>query len=101
MFRIRVLAPALGCWMALSFTICVLGGLIAPGLPIPHESLELFLPGFTWISWRSFALGFVETFVYGVIAAVLFVPLYNFFARREKMGLTSVDPKRPPERVTL
>jgi hypothetical protein len=88
--------------MALSFTICVLGGVIAPGLPIPHKSLELFLPGFTWISWRSFALGFVETFAYGVIAAVLFVPLYNFFARRyEGAGPTSVDTTRATERATL
>ena len=71
-----------GCWMAITFTICVLGGVIAPSLPIPHRTLELLLPGFTWISLGSFVLGLVETFLFGVYAAWLFVSLHNFFARR-------------------
>ena len=82
MLNIKVWAMSLGCWMAATFTICVLGGVIAPGLPIPHRTLELLLPGFTWISMGSFVLGFVETFLYGVYAGLLFVPLHNFFARR-------------------
>ena len=59
MFRIKVWAPTLASWMAISFTICVLGSLIVQGLPINHEGLELFLPGFTWISWGSYVLGTV------------------------------------------
>ena len=82
MLNIKVWAVSLGCWMAATFTICVLGGVIAPGLPIPHRTLELLLPGFTWISLGSFVLGFVETFLYGVYAGLLFVPLHNVFARR-------------------
>ena len=82
MYKIRIWAAALGCSAAISFTICVLGGLIAPGLAIPHQSLELFLPGFTWISFSSFVLGLVESFAFGVYAALIFVPLHNFFARR-------------------
>lgn len=82
MLNIKVWAVSLGCWMAATFTICVVGGVIAPGLPIPHRTLEILLPGFTWISLGSFALGFVETFLYGVYAGLLFVPLHNFFVRR-------------------
>ena len=88
MFRIKVWAPSLASWMAISFTICVLGGLIVPGLPINHEGLELFLPGFTWISWGSYVLGLVETTLYGAVAAVLFVLLHNFFARRAPRDVT-------------
>ena len=82
MLNIKVWAMSLGCWMAATFTICVLGGVMAPGLPIPHRTLELLLPGFTWISVGSFVLGLVETFLYGLYAGLLFVPLHNLFARR-------------------
>ena len=68
--------------MAISFTLCVLGGVIAPGLPIPHRTLEVLLPGFTWISPGMFVLGLAETFLYGVNAGWLFVLIHNFFARR-------------------
>ena len=67
--------------MAISFTLCVLGGVIAPGLPIPHRTLELLLPGFSWISLGAFVLGLVETFLYGVYAGCLLVLTHNFFAR--------------------
>ena len=49
MFRIKVWAPTLASWMAISFTICVLGSLIVQGLPINHEGLSSScrgLPGF-------------------------------------------------------
>ena len=82
MLNIKVWAMSLGCWMAATFTICVLGGVIAPNLPIPHRTLELLLPGFTWISLGSFVLGLGETFFYGVYAGLLIVLLHNFFARR-------------------
>ncbi len=82
MLNIKVWMMSLGCWMAATFTICVLGGVIAPSLPIPHRTLELLLPGFTWISLGSFALGLVETFFYGVYVGWSFAMLHNFFARR-------------------
>ena len=91
MLKIKVWAPALASWFAISFTICVIGGLIVPGLPINHEGLELFLPGFTWISVGSFVLGLVETTLYGAVAAVLFVLLHNFFARRVSPTVTPSD----------
>jgi fructose-specific phosphotransferase system IIC component len=82
MLNLKTWTMSSGCWMAITFTICVLGGVIAPSLPIPHRTLELLLPGFTWISLGSFVLGLVETFLFGVYAAWLFVTLHNFFARR-------------------
>lgn len=82
MLNLRTWIVSSGCWMAITFTICVLGGVIAPDLPIPHRTLELVLPGFAWISPGSFVLGLVETFLFGVYAAWLFVSLHNYFARR-------------------
>jgi hypothetical protein len=76
-----------GCWMAITFTVCVVGGVVAPGLPIPHRTLELLLPGFTWISLSAFALGLVETFLFGAYAAWLFVSLHNVFERRGRKSL--------------
>jgi hypothetical protein len=86
MLNSRLWVMTLGSWMAVSFTICVAGGLILPTLPIPHRTLELLLPGFVWISPQSFLLGLVEVVVYGVYAAWLFVSLHNVFARRMNLG---------------
>ena len=84
MLNMKLWTVTLGCWMAISFTFCVLGGVVAPGLPIPHRTLELLLPGFTWISLGAFALGLVETFLFGVYAGWLFVVIHNLFARRSE-----------------
>ena len=82
MLSIKVWTMSLGCWMAATFTVCVLGGVLAPGLPIPHRTLEILLPAFRWISPWSFVVGLLESFLFGVYAGLLFVPLHNFFARR-------------------
>lgn len=82
MLNIKAWTLSVGGWMTVTFTICVLGGVLAPGLPIPHRTLELLLPGFRWISLGSFALGLVETFAFGVYAGWLFSTLHNVVARR-------------------
>jgi len=40
------------------------------------------LPAFRWISWGSFVLGLVETFVFGAYAGWLLASLHNLFERR-------------------
>jgi hypothetical protein len=81
MLNLKVWTMSLGSWAATSFTLCVLGGVIFPNLPIAHRTLELVLPGFVWISPGAFVLGLVESFVLGVYTALVFVPIHNFFAR--------------------
>ena len=76
------LGMALGLFLVISYVICVLGYLLFPGLPIEHAALSIFLPGFTLLSWPSFFLGLVESFGYGWYVALIFGPLYNFFALR-------------------
>lgn len=82
MLNSKIWTAAVSSWMAVTFTICVLSGVIAPGLPISHRTLEILLPGFTWISPTAFLLGLVESVFYGAYMALLFVWLHNFFVRR-------------------
>jgi hypothetical protein len=82
MLNLKVWTMSLGCWLATTFTLCVLGGVLVPALPIPHQTLELLLPGFIWISPGAFVLGLVESFLYGIYVGLLFVPIHNAFWRR-------------------
>jgi len=81
--RIPVIAlgMSLGLFLTLSFVICVLFDLWFPELAMNPVWAPL-LPGFVWISWTSFFLGVVESFAYGWYVALIFAPLYNYFAAR-------------------
>lgn len=82
MLKLKVWLWSLGLAAAVSFVICVAWGLATPEWLHMHGFLEQILPGFEWISIRSFFLGLVESFLWGAYAALIFVPLHNFFARR-------------------
>lgn len=81
--RIPVLALgiSLSVFLALTYVICVIFDLWFPEHAMYRVWAPL-LPGFTWISWPSFLLGLVETFGYGWYVALVFGPLFNFFAAR-------------------
>jgi len=81
---IPVLAFGMGLslFLAVSYLLCVLGYLLFPNLPIEHSALAIFLPGFTLLSWQSFFLGLAESFAWGWYVALVFGPIYNFFAYR-------------------
>ena len=75
------LGMSLGLFIAFSFAACVVYDLLFPGHAM-YESWLRLLPGFTWLSWPSFLLGLLESFAYGWYVALVFGPLYNFFASR-------------------
>lgn len=77
---ILALGLSLGTFLSLSFTLCVLFDLITPSMAM-REAWMMFLPGFTWISWPSFLIGFVESFAYGLYVAFVFGPIFNFIAK--------------------
>ena len=77
---VLALGMSLGSFLALTFVLCVLFDLWFPALAM-NPVWGPLLPGFTWLSWGSFALGLVESFAYGWYAALVFGPLYNFFSR--------------------
>lgn len=79
--NLTVIGLALGLFGAITFTLCILWDLALPGLSMTRL-WEVLLPGFRGLSPGSYVLGLVESFLYGVYAAVVFVPLYNLLARR-------------------
>jgi hypothetical protein len=86
MLNIKVISWALGSWGAVTFIVCVLYGLIVPESLHMKSILEQMLPAFQWLTWWGFLLGLVESFLYGAYAGLVFVPLYNWFARRWGTG---------------
>ena len=80
--RTTPLALSLGSFFSITYVLCIVWGLLVPNsLATMSKFLSVLLPGFEWLSFGSFLLGLVESFLYGVYAAVVFAPLYNFFSR--------------------
>jgi hypothetical protein len=73
---IKVVGFSLAIFLSFTFSICVLFGLTIQGSDM-HKFLEVLLPGFTWISFRSFLYGLSLSFIYGLYTALIFVPVYN------------------------
>ena len=76
----RVAALACGSFLSISYVLCILGDVL-----LGHTMFRAwlaFFPGFIWLTWSSFWFGLVQAFLYGVYAALVFVPLYNFFCIR-------------------
>jgi hypothetical protein len=76
------LGLSLSAFLAISYVLCIVGYLIAPGLPVKHEALAIFLPGFSLLSWQTFLIGLVESYAWGRYIGLVFGALYNFFAVR-------------------
>lgn len=76
----RVVGLATSFFLMTSYVICVTGDLF-----FEHRMYEVWLkllPGFTWLTWPSFLLGLLETFLYGIYFGLVFTPLYNFLQSR-------------------
>ena len=80
--RFWPVAWTLAVFAAVVFTLDVLLGIVFPNWWVMQKLWESILPGFTFISWGTFILGLVESFIGGFLTAVLFVPIYNVFAGR-------------------
>ena len=76
---IQALGWSLGIFLAITYTICVAFDLVFPG----QSMTSLWSPLLPWvggISLGSYAIGVVETLLYGWFVALIFCPLFNFFA---------------------
>lgn len=76
-------AHATSLFFAILFSLCVLFDLIFPQHAMYQVWLKL-LPGFEWLSWKSFLLGLVESYAYGWFVSLIWVPLYNYFGSKTK-----------------
>ena len=80
----RDVALAMGSFLVVTYVFCV-----CYDLAFDEHMYEVWLkllPGFKWITWQSFVLGLVETFLYGVYIGVVYAPLYNFFHSRSAVA---------------
>lgn len=77
----KTVGVSVGLFLSISFTLCVIYDLLFPGR-VMYEAWIRLLPGFTWITPGSFFLGLIESFLYGIYVALVYVPLYNFFKNK-------------------
>ncbi|MEQ8365233.1 MAG: DUF5676 family membrane protein [Alphaproteobacteria bacterium] len=79
--RIVPVGMSLAVFLVITYLVCVSYGLIFQNANM-HQLLPMLLPGFIWFSWQSFFIGLLWAFAYGWYAAIVFIPIYNFFAAR-------------------
>ncbi len=66
-----------------TFLICIGWGALLPGLHARGRVVfEALIPGFVWLTPASVLIGLVWATIVGLYAAVLFVPLFNYFEVR-------------------
>jgi thiamine transporter ThiT len=82
MLNIKIVTWSLGIFTATSFVLCVIYGLIVPQSLHATQFLEAVLPAFKWLTFWGFCLGLIESFLWGIYAGLVFVPIYNVLARR-------------------
>jgi cytochrome c biogenesis protein CcdA len=83
-FSLLAIGHATSLFLVISYVLCVAFDLVFPEHAM-YEAWQKLLPGFEWISWKSFFIGLVEAYGYGWYFALIWVPLYNVFtARSEK-----------------
>ena len=80
-FPVFALGTSLSAFLAISYVLCVLFHVVFPNQVVTEMWFAMF-PGFTWLTWQSFVLGLIESIALGWYAALVFGPLYNFFAAR-------------------
>lgn len=76
---------ATSLFLAITFALCVGFDLLFPGHAM-YGAWQDLLPGFEWLSWKSFLIGLVEAWGYGWYFALVWVPVYNFVATRTKVS---------------
>jgi len=74
-------------FLAITFALCVGFDLLFPQHAM-YGAWQDLLPGFEWISVRSFVIGLVEAWGYGWYFTLIWVPLYNVFAARAAKNRT-------------
>jgi len=72
-------------FLAITFTLCVGFDLLFPAHAM-FQTWQKLLPGFQWISWKSFILGLIESYGYGWYVALIWVPIYKVLSQRGRQA---------------
>ena len=67
-------------FLVITFTLCVAFDAVYPQWAM-YNAWQKLLPGFQGLDWKSFFVGLAESYGYGWYFALVWAPLYNFFAR--------------------
>ena len=78
---IVALGWALSLFLAITYLVCVAFDLLFPEYAM-YATWSGLLPGFVWLTPTGFAIGLVESFLYGWYAALVFGGLYNALTAR-------------------
>ncbi len=73
---------SLSVFFAVSYALCILFYVLFPVSAQNHVVLSLFLPWLKVLTWSGFFLGLLASIVCAWYVALVFGPLYNFFAAR-------------------
>lgn len=78
----KVISATLSVSAGIVYLLCVVFRSVFPNWAMYTSPMWLAaFPGFSW-TLSGILLGLVESLLYGLLAAVIFVPIYNFFATR-------------------
>lgn len=75
---------SLSIFLAISYALCVLFYFLFPTAFGNHALLSLYRPWIEVLTWPGFFLGLLASFSGGWYVALVFGPLYNFFALRRR-----------------
>ena len=81
---------AISLLLVITFNLCLAFDLLFPEAAMYEVWLKL-LPGFEWLSWKSYFLGLVEIYSYGWYMALVWVPIYNVFVGRSRWASMAFD----------
>ena len=83
-FPVVALGLSLSVFFVISYALCILLYVLFPNAFANHMMLSLFLPWFEKLTWQTSLVGLVTSIVLGWYVALVFGPLYNFFASRQR-----------------
>ena len=81
--RIIVVGNATSLFLLVSYLLCVGFGLLFPAYRM-YEAWAPMLPGFEWLTLSGFLLGLIGSYLWGWYIAIVWVPLYELFDRRNQ-----------------
>jgi len=78
---LTALGHATSLTLAITYALCIGFDLLFPEHAM-YQVWQNLLPGFEWLSWKSFFLGLIESYSYGWYFALVWTPIYNVFVSR-------------------
>lgn len=79
MFKLRVWVLSLGSFCVLAFVQFLIWDRALAGHAQIYEIARVVLPGFDSHTIRGVLLGIMDSFLWGAYAALLFVPIHNYY----------------------